>query len=63
MADELRRAALKTAAVLRAQKRCEQALEYIDWKIDVLEPTIKKLKLEAASNFELPEFVIEDEES
>ena len=61
MADELRRAVLKTTTILRAQKRCEQALEFIDWKIDTLEPIVQQIKLDAADTLELPEFIITED--
>lgn len=39
---EIRRARLKTAATLRAELSYKQALERIDHKIDVQEPTLRE---------------------
>lgn len=56
--DEVRRAKAKSAAVLRAQFNLKVALDRIDFKHDVIEPTLNQVELDATKG-ELPEFTIE----
>lgn len=60
--DEVRRAQLKTAAVLRAQFNCRVALDRIDFRFDVIDPQVQQVALDAAKG-ELPEFIIVEDDS
>ena len=55
--DELRRAKLKKAALLRANFNARVALDRIDHKLDVVDPALKAID-EGAANGELPEFEV-----
>lgn len=59
MTDELRRAKLKKAALLRAAFNAKTALERIDYKLDVIDPAMDEL--DATALHELPEFSIKEE--
>ena len=56
MADELRRAKLKKAALLRAAFNARVALERIDFKLDEIDPALKELDNTALK--ELPSFKV-----
>lgn len=56
--DEVRRAKAKTAAVLRAQFNLKVALDRIDFKHDVIEPSLSQVETDAAAG-QLPEFTVE----
>ena len=60
MADEIKRAKLKTAASLRAQFNYEMALARIDHKLDVIEPAMAEIEAKVAQG-ELPVFVVSKE--
>jgi len=58
--DEVRRAKLKTSAVLRAQFNLKTALDRVDFAFDVVKPALAEVEL-GATKGELPQFVIEDD--
>jgi hypothetical protein len=60
--DEVRRAKLKTAASLRAQINYKHAMERIDFRLDTIEPALKKVALEVVTIGEIPEFIVAEED-
>lgn len=62
MSDELVRAKKKLVAIRRAEYRLKQRLESIDWEHDVLLPEVAELEHVAATQLELPEFTVVDED-
>jgi len=59
VSDELRRAKLKKAALLRAGFNARVALERIDHKLDVIDPALKEL--DGKSHAELPSFKVKED--
>lgn len=58
--DDVKRAKLKTSATYRAQFNWEIAMKRIDFRIDVIDPAVKQVELDAAKG-ELPEFSVVEE--
>lgn len=58
--DEVRRAKLKTAHTLRTQFQYKIGLDRIDYKVDVIDPTVKEVGIKAKQGI-LPEFIIEED--
>lgn len=56
MADEIRRAKLKKAALMRATFNARVALERIDFKLDEIDPALEEL--DNASLKELPAYEV-----
>jgi len=59
VAEELKRAKQKKAALLRAVFNARIALERIDYKFDTIDPALEQIELEAPIKG-IPEFEVED---
>lgn len=60
MSDPLKTARKKLTIIRRYQRRCQEALDRLDWEEQVLLPELEELERKAQAGM-LPQFTIESE--